>query len=237
MEKKSKNISKGTLLGLFLVSMIIVAGCTAPVNPGNGGNNSVNTVYTQEGLFEGTKVESSTFRTKEEYSNFIRDYSSGSGGGYYGRGVMLESVKSTDVAMAPSAANDGDMAGGSIDYSETNNQVAGVDEADMLKTDGEYIYTITDNTVFIVKAYPGKDAEVVSKIKFDNNYPVSLFIKGDKLAVIGNINDFDFLSRLGFSRNQGYIFMNIYDVSDRENPELLKELKFEGYHNWCRDWG
>lgn len=236
MNNKKENDSriKILFLGLFLISTIIVAGCTSPVTPVTpGGNNSV--AYNQEGLLGNNKVEENTFQTKEEYLSFVRDYASDSGGMFYGRGVMLqESAKATDIAMAPTASNDGASGGGSLDYSETNNQVAGVDEADMLKTDGEYIYTITDNTVFIIKSYPGKDAEVVSKIKFEENYPSNLFIKGNKLAVMGTVNEFDFLSRLGFSRDQGYVFMNIYDISDKANPELKEEFKFEGQYNNAR---
>jgi len=42
---------------------------------------------------------------------------------------------------------------GSIDYSTTNVQVEGVDEADVVKTDGKYIYQINNNRVVVIKAY------------------------------------------------------------------------------------
>jgi len=38
---------------------------------------------------------------------------------------------------------------GSIDYSTTNVQVEGVDEADVVKTDGKYIYQINNNRVVV----------------------------------------------------------------------------------------
>ncbi|MDI9608696.1 MAG: beta-propeller domain-containing protein, partial [Candidatus Verstraetearchaeota archaeon] len=44
--------------------------------------------------------------------------------------------------------------GGLKDYSTTNIQVAGVDEADLVKSDGEYLYIASGDTVYIVKAYP-----------------------------------------------------------------------------------
>jgi uncharacterized secreted protein with C-terminal beta-propeller domain len=72
----------------------------------------------------------------------------------------------------------------SQDYSTTNIQVAGVDEADTIKTDGKYIYTTsttqnnyyyfssysseTINSVYILDADP-QNARVVSKIALDNN--------------------------------------------------------------------
>src|SRR6266849_428912 len=53
---------------------------------------------------------------------------------------------------------------GSTGYSTTNVQVQGVDELDTVKTDGQYIYTITNNALVIVKAYHANEAEVVSRI-------------------------------------------------------------------------
>lgn len=47
-------------------------------------------------------------------------------------------------------------------FSTTNNQVIGVDEADMLKTDGTYIYTISNKVVSITQAYPSSKAKVLS---------------------------------------------------------------------------
>src|SRR3989344_4882294 len=38
------------------------------------------------------------------------------------------------------------------DYSKTNVQVEGVDEADMVKSDGRYIYVLTNNKVSIIRA-------------------------------------------------------------------------------------
>ena len=42
------------------------------------------------------------------------------------------------------------------DYSQTNVQVAGVDEADIVKTDGTYIYQVNKQRVIIARAFVGK---------------------------------------------------------------------------------
>jgi uncharacterized secreted protein with C-terminal beta-propeller domain len=73
----------------------------------------------------------------------------------------------------------------STDYSKTNIQVEGVDEADIVKTDGEYIYVAAQNNLTIIKAYPPQDASVVSKITFDGSI-MGLYINQDKLAVFLN---------------------------------------------------
>jgi len=70
----------------------------------------------------------------------------------------------------------------SSDYSKTNIQVEGVDEADIVKTDGEYIYIVSGGNVTIVKVYPPEEARVLSKISLTGSI-AGIFINGDKLAV------------------------------------------------------
>jgi len=74
--------------------------------------------------------------------------------------------------------------GGSSDYSETNVQVEGVDEADIIKTDGEYIYAVVQKNLFIVKAYPAEKSEVITTIAFESR-PKDIFIKDNRLVVFG----------------------------------------------------
>ena len=59
------------------------------------------------------------------------------------------------------------------DYSTTNVQVENVDEADIVKTDGEYIYSLSNDTVYITYARDAKNMTVVSKIQEagSNVYP------------------------------------------------------------------
>ena len=95
-----------------------------------------------------------------------------------------ETLTTTDnmgaMPMAPSAAQaeDGDL----TDYSGTNLQVEGVDEADIIKTDGEYIYIVSGGNLTIVKAYPAEEAKVVSKISVDGHI-TGIFVKNNKLMV------------------------------------------------------
>ena len=59
------------------------------------------------------------------------------------------------------AAAPGDGAG-AADYSGTNVQVAGVDEADIVKTDGSYIYQVNGQRIVIARAYPTEEMKLVS---------------------------------------------------------------------------
>jgi inhibitor of cysteine peptidase len=91
------------------------------------------------------------------------------------------SVQSTAPEPAPAAPTEPSEAADS-DYSKTNIQVEGVDEADIVKTDGEYLYIVSGRNITIVKAYPPEEAAVLSKIIVEGSV-AGIFINGDKLAV------------------------------------------------------
>jgi inhibitor of cysteine peptidase len=119
---------------------------------------------------------------------------------------------------------------GTTQYSTTNIQVAGVDEADTVKNDGEYIYLVTGNNISILRAYPADQAQLVSRIAITNMTPVGIFVKSDRLAVLGtqsvmsqhliNGTDIDFTDTTTSAQ--------VYDVSNRANPKLLTTFTTSG---------
>jgi uncharacterized secreted protein with C-terminal beta-propeller domain len=113
-------------------------------------------------------------------------------------------------------------------YSTTNIQVAGVDEPDIVKNDGEYIYTISGNTVFIVKASL-PDAGVVSRIECEDFAPAGIFISGDRLAILGSNYSMPLLTPYSLNQVvQTQTYVRLYDVSDRANPSLLRNFTMTG---------
>ena len=64
--------------------------------------------------------------------------------------LRKSSVAAQEQAAAPAPA--ADASSDQVDYSGTNIQVQGVDESDIVKTDGEYLYQVKDDEVIIVKA-------------------------------------------------------------------------------------
>ena len=104
-------------------------------------------------------------------------------------------------------------------YSTTNIQVEGVDEADIVKTDGEYIYVVSGKNVTIVKAYPAEEAEVLSQIRLNGTIK-GIFINGDKLVVFEG---------KGFSPYDTLrTSVKVYDISDRESPVLKRPVSVNG---------
>jgi inhibitor of cysteine peptidase len=116
----------------------------------------------------------------------------------------------------------------STEYSTTNTQVPGVDEPDTVKNDGEYIYTVSGNTVFIVKASLS-DAGVVSRIECDDFAPAGIFVSGDRLAILGSNYSMPLLTPYSQSQVvQVQTYVRLYDVSDRANPNLLRNFTMTG---------
>ncbi len=103
-------------------------------------------------------------------------------------GVQVPGVANQGAATAPAPAPNATSASGNApqeDYSTTNNQVAGVDEADIVKSDGSYLYIISGQKVDIAAAYPPESAAVVSSV-YGDGQPLGLFVDGNMLAVIAN---------------------------------------------------
>lgn len=159
---------------------------------------------------------------------------------------------------ATDAGNEKAGAGGETsDHSTTNIQVAGVDEADIVKNDGQYIYIITGQTIRIVRATPPNSmAEVVN---FDlgptdqNFYPSEMYINGNQLVVIGSAEvaypmpvistptSAPVESKMiapgyggwGMSKTKIYIV----DISDRAHPQIQRSIDFDGSYSTSRRIG
>lgn len=120
------------------------------------------------------------------------------------------------------------------DYSQTNIQVEGVDEPDIVKSDGEYVYVISKKDLFIIKAYPTDQAEIVSKIQFKSR-PSDIFINEDKIAVFGgNPMILETALYKSFRRQNEYTFFKVFDIADKKNPKLVRELDLEGSYSDAR---
>lgn len=176
---------------------------------------------------------------------------------YYGDDIMLmkeaaPGESADDAATAP--AGEGLGAGEeSVDYSSTNVQVEGVDEADIVKNDGNYIYVLKGNTVRIVRAYPPASLSEVAQVTFSDKdfYPSDMYVDGDKLVAIGttynsifDVGD-DFATgeekvSAAYSEFMAYPYggavtrVYIYDISDRTNVKFYRELSFEGNYSSSR---
>jgi inhibitor of cysteine peptidase len=219
------------LSAIVLVALIYVYGST----PG---------VFTPDTLPETSPMK--TFNSYEELKSFLTANTQ-DGSTYYGGGPLdsqfFGSSREALNGAVPATIGEGDY---SNSYSTTNIQVEGVDEADIVKTDGNYIYTATDNNyysasqnnVYIVKADP-RDPRIIAKIDLGNNtYVAGLFLSedGSKLVVIGS--QYQLYAYEEIARPQDIMiypyyssvntFLRVYDVSEKASPVLARNLTLSG---------
>jgi uncharacterized secreted protein with C-terminal beta-propeller domain len=131
------------------------------------------------------------------------------------------------------------LASVSADHSTTNVQVAGVDEADLIETDGSYLYIISGEDLVIVQAGIGDDLRVLSRIHIGGR-PVGMFLDGDRLAIVSENSRFNDWStsfaRLAVS-DMMYIYestppkttVTILDIADRAAPTLVQKTEMDGH--------
>ena len=120
-------------------------------------------------------------------------------------------------------------------YSTTNIQVENVDEADITKTDGDYIYSISNNNVIITNVQNPKEIKIEATINGGDNLPVDLLLYNNKLVVISSKIDYNSSYYYYGYTNNGKTFVEIYDISDKSEPNLLKnyELDEQYYTSRC----
>ncbi len=168
--------------------------------------------------------------------------------------VVEEAVVTEAPAMEAAAPQTGGTGGASDDYSKTNTQVEGIDEGDIVKTDGEYIYVLkNDNSTYdylVILSADGADTKVLSKtmiadykntLTYPDHYEKSrddaqeLYIYGDYAAVIRE-HDWSYEYRLNSNPDldRDYILVDLYDISDPTAPKLVSTLGQEGGYNTSR---
>ncbi|MFC1783331.1 beta-propeller domain-containing protein, partial [Planctomycetota bacterium] len=123
-------------------------------------------------------------------------------------------------------------------YSQTNIQVAGVDEADLVKTDGEYLYGIFDTQLAIIDAWPPEQTFLVSQTSIEGN-PFALYVHQDRAVVMSQFEPYyhiypqpgpiamidtfypvpDYNPRLK---------LTVLDVSDRTAPVIMRQTYIDG---------
>lgn len=162
--------------------------------------------------------------------------------------MATDSEKSTnEAAEAPSAESSADG-----DYSSTNEQVEGVNESDVVKTDGKFIYVATSKSVKIYDARKGIPVlvdEIESEVDSATGEYTSfsdLYVREGRLVVLGSRNRFNnwiqpipevglpetdamiSVEIMPYRKDTSYVYCGVYSISDTGEAELMKEVDLEG---------
>lgn len=155
---------------------------------------------------------------------------------YYEDGAIEESVTDTVKSENSSSSSEKYLTNTErLDYSKTNVQVEGVDEADIVKTDGNYIYYISSEKIVIVDAKNSNDLKIVSEINYEEDrfYPKELYINDNKLIVIGESSNNNYRKLIEVDSSYSYItkrstIAKIYNIKDKNNAKLEREIQIKG---------
>ncbi len=227
MEKKITENRKWIWAGLTIILVVglVFSSFTAIYwFSGEAYAGSLKTFKSYDELKEFVKVRLEETKERQKFYAFTE------GLVYYVTGTQFFSIRKSST---PSPAAE---IGKTLEYSTTNIQVAGVDEADIAKTDGKYIYTISKDKVYIVKAYPPEELQVVSEIMV-NSTPIGLFINKDRLVIL-KYEKFPPIKPFYPENLKGSIIpppyrpygisVEVYDLSHIENPTLVRKVSLDG---------
>lgn len=134
--------------------------------------------------------------------------------------IGIDSASSTESSSSSSNTKD---------YSTTNIQVENVDEADIVKTDGDYIYSISEDNVIITDVKDPKQPKVVATIQSeDDDIPEDIILYKDKLVVISTKGN---QTQRYYYNDRMNTVVKIYNITSREKPVLTKSYEmYEPYY-------
>ena len=147
----------------------------------------------------------------------------GVGGGGYGHGIGLGSIGTIGHGSVsrrkPRKASS---------VSGTNNQVAGVEEADIVKTDGSYVYLAANGALRIAEAM---DPKVLSVTRVRGAIR-NMFVAGDRAVVYASSKAGAKSCTYGydcrFAGDGTSTHITVFDLKDRVRPKVLRKIELSG---------
>lgn len=128
--------------------------------------------------------------------------------------------------------------GNETSFSQTNVQVVGIDESEVVKTDGTYIYYASNQPdtegyqyVTITRATPAQNMEMVKRIKLPTNYGnIQLYVADKTLTILAtkwNQNFAYSASPITIGHGSSTVVIT-YDVTSPEQPKLTRFYTING---------
>lgn len=230
------------ILLLCLVSSLVLSACSFSPLPTQASANGLT----------GAKDYTTLIKSLQE----MMKYQTATPNRYYLAGAPQESAAAADKTAGSSASSG---------YSQTNIQVEGVDEADLIKTDGQYLYLIASNRLYIVDARQPSQMTVVSSILFKAASETKSIVTGESVlemfldtahnrlillisgylyqkdATTGSepaVRDFAADKMMyPYQAGRNYTTTRVYDISDKSEPKLTRQFTQEGSYITARKIG
>jgi len=259
MVPKETNFKK-MVLATFLVSLMSLSGCTGIVDDSDEGDDlvlkpdmgdSINRVIGTPNLQSYSDCDDLEAALKSSIEEEARTsllqaveetYYWGGGWMEDDMEMVADSSESTTSSSTPQTRTEG------VDFSGTNNQEQGVDEADFVKTDGYHIYFVDNGVLHIMDIAEPGELEHASTTSIEGN-PVAMMLDGDKLVVVSTVYSVTIgsgdplVDAVGWSgdwqglRSNLLTKFTVYDISNSSSPSTNRELYIEGNYMTAREVG
>lgn len=132
---------------------------------------------------------------------------------------------------------------GTLDFSTTNVQVAGVDEDDLVETDGNFIYSLRGNELAIVSSLADGEMQLMSQTAIEGQV-IGMYLNGDRLMVVSrsfgygypdyggprfqptdDVVDFSFVPIRPVDPTT---IVTVFDIGDRSDPTVVQTANIDG---------
>ena len=236
---KKYHWKKGYTAGLAAACCLLVCGAVMGIQKSP---QRVSPVEKQDTATD--QAESSDIQTAKSYDQIYeylqanQDNQYGTDTGMLERGVVTESAEDSSSTNSAAAVDTGvaqnSKSSENAVYSETNVRQEGVDEADVVKTDGRYLYTLKDNgrSVAIVDTANGELQMVISIPVEADDQAREFYVSDGHLILISEFNQEREDGAWTYASTDTRV--TTYDITDPEKPEKAGEVTQSGSYTSSR---
>ena len=165
--------------------------------------------------------------------------------GSYNESINEEELLIGDTAVPDSMNGVSSSTTTNKQHGTTNTQEIGVDEGDIIKTDGSYLYIVNagHNAPVSIVNCTGEQMKEASKISLKEKEEIrELYVQNNRLVVVGNLYSEDPEIK-GYNYTGDYLyreyydldtFIKVYDITDRTEPKLVTEYSQQGDYDNSR---
>lgn len=155
---------------------------------------------------------------------------------YYYPAIEVDTNTGVPTGGSGQEPSNGGEDKGASDFTGTNIQEQGVDEADIVKTDGNILYVLRYGDLVVADGWPPEEAKLLNTTKIEGT-GLEMLYNNDVLVVFSTVSPWDpkIQQRLGIDHQnevvyRGYSLVKVtmFDVADPETPTVLREQYLEG---------
>ena len=248
---KKKNVAKKLVplvASLFLVIGIVGVYMNAnqkdvPLQNNNSDKTEVMQYQSYDKIYEKFDALHKEYKKNEFWDVFLYADDEIADGEADNIGADMAAPETAPEVMNGSSSSATGSTSDNKNYGTTNTQEKDVDEGDIIKTDGNYLYIANadgSKSISIVDVTGEKMAEASQIDLKDNEVAEEIYIVDDKLVVVGRLqtestdDEYRYVTGDCVAYIEADTFVKVYDISDRKAPKLVNGYSQQGSYNNSR---